>query len=124
MRIDPTTFTAVLAFVTFIFAVVGVGGTWRASRSTSALNQYRETARAWEAKATAQSMQLKDLETGSAEKDQRIAELEGKVAVLQDSLTGRVAWEILEAKIAEALALMSDTRTEVRQVHQLLEDRA
>jgi TolA-binding protein len=123
LRIDPTTFAAVLAFVTFIFAVVGVAGTWRAARSTSALNQYRETARAWEGKATAQAMQLKDLETGSAQKDQRIAELEGKVAVLQDALTGRVAWDILEAKITEALQLMGETRTEVKQVHQILEDR-
>jgi hypothetical protein len=123
VRIDSGTFTAILAFATFVFAIVGVAGTWRAARSTSALNQYRDTAQAWEAKASAQAMQIKDLETDAAKKDRQIAELEGKVMVLQDSLTGRVAWEILEAKITEALQLMGETRTEVKAVHQILEDR-
>ena len=116
MHIDSGTFTAALAFVTFVFAVIGVAGTWRASKSASALNSYRDVAGAWEAKAQAQAMQITDLQTSSAEKDRRIAELEGKVAVLSDTLTGKAAWEILEGKISEALVLIAETRGEVRQV--------
>ena len=124
MRIDSGTFTAVLAFITFIFAVIGVAGTWRASKSASALNSYRDTAQAWEAKAQAQAMQIKDLEDGAARKERQIAELEGKVAVLSDTLTGKAAWEILENKISEALVLIAETRGEVRQVHREITSRA
>lgn len=121
MRIDSGTFSALLAFVTFVFAVVGVAGTWRASKSAAALNSYRDAAQAWETKADAQAMQIHDLEAGSAAKDRRIAELEGKVAVLSDTLTGKAAWEILEGKISEALVLIAETRGEVRKVATKLE---
>jgi hypothetical protein len=121
LRIDSGTFTAVLAFATFIFAVAGVAGTWRASRSTSALNSYRDTAAAWEAKADAQAMQIRDLEADGAKKDQRIAELEGKVAILSDTLTGKAAWEILEGKISEALVLIAETRGDVRNMVKKME---
>lgn len=121
MHIDSSTFLAILTFISFTFAVVGVAGSWRASRSGSALTQYRETARAWEGKSRAQDAQIADLQTDAAAKDRRIAELEGKVTVLQDALTGRAAWEILETKIGEALQLIGETRTEVKQVHQMLE---
>ena len=120
MRIDSGTFSAVLLFITFVFAVVGTVGTWRATRSASALASYRDTAQAWEDKARAQAMQISDLEAKSAEDARRIAELEGKVQVLSDTLTGKAAWEILEGKISEALVLIAETRGEVRQVHREL----
>jgi TolA-binding protein len=121
VRIDAGTLTAILAVITFIFAVVGVAGTWRGAKSTSALSQYRDTATAWEAKSHVQAVQISDLQADATAKDRRIAELEGKVTVLQEALTGRAAWEILEVKIAEALVIMAETRTEVRQVHEMLE---
>jgi hypothetical protein len=123
VRIDAGTLTAIIGAATFIFAVVGVAGTWRGARSTSALNQYRDTAQAWESKSHAQAMQISDLQADAAAKDRRIAEMEGKVTVLQEALTGRAAWEILETKIAEAVALIADARTEIRQVHEKLEGR-
>jgi hypothetical protein len=121
VRVDSGTFVTILSFATFVFAVVGVAGTWRASKSTSALNSYRDTAQAWEAKAQAQAMQIKDLEDDSARNKRLIAELEGKVAVLSDTLTGKAAWEILEGKISEALVLIAETRGEVRQVARKLD---
>lgn len=121
MHIDTSTFLAILTFISFAFAVVGIAGSWRASRSGSALTQYRETARAWEGKSRAQDALIADLQADAATKDRRIAELDGKVTVLQDALTGRAAWEILETKISEALQLIGETRTEVKQVHQMLE---
>ena len=120
MRIDSGTFLAILTFFSFVFAIVGTIGTWRATRSAASYRAMRDTADAWEHKADAQAMQIKDLEADGVKKDQRIAELEGKVQILSDTLTGKAAWDILENKISEALVLIAETRGEVRKVSQKL----
>lgn len=120
MHIDTSVVVAVLAVLSFIFAVVGVLGQWKVSRNTTALTQYRDIAKAWEDKARVQESEISDLMDDKHRKDAMIAELQGKVTVLQDSLTGRASWEILENKIGEALQIAAATRAEIRQVHQLL----
>lgn len=120
MRIDGGTLVTFLAIASFIFAVVGILGQWRVSRNTAALSQYRDIAKAWEDKARVQEAEISDLQDDARRKDSVIAELTGKVNVLQDSLTGKAAWDVLEARIGEALTIAAETRAEIRQVHQLL----
>ena len=120
MRIDGGTLVTFLAIASFVFAVVGIIGQWRVSKNTAALSQYRDIAKAWEDKARVQETEIADLQDDARRKDAVIAELTGKVTVLQDSLTGKAAWDVLESRIAEAMLIAGETRAEIRQVHQLL----
>jgi hypothetical protein len=104
----------VLAAFSFLFGVAGVVGSWRVARNSTIVTQYRETALAWEAKAKVQDVEIADLKAAGTANVQRIAELNGKVSVLQDTLTGKMAWDVLERKLAEALDLAASTRADVR----------
>lgn len=116
---------AIVGVISFLMGLAGVTATWRASKNTGALNQYRETAKAWEGRSRAQDAQIHDLdahvdrlEDQMHQKDQQIAEQAGRIQVLQDTLTGKASWDILERRIGEALKLTGDVRTEVRAMHQ------
>ena len=116
---------AIVAVVSFLMAVAGVAGSWRASKNTGALSQYRETAKAWEGRSRVQDQQIADLnshvaglETEMHHKDAQLAEQKGRIQVLQDTLTGKASWDILERRISEALELAGLMRTEVRQMHE------
>jgi hypothetical protein len=112
--LDSGIVLAVLAVFSFAFGVAGVIGSWRVARNSTIVTQYRETALAWEAKAKVQDVEIADLKTADTANVQRIAELTGKVAVLQDTLTGKMAWDVLDRKLAEALELAASTRAEIR----------
>jgi hypothetical protein len=127
MHFDSGSIVAVFAVIGFVFAGVAVFGQWKVSKNTTALTQYRETAQAWEGKARAQETEITDLrhEVGElqlqmAEKGKENAELTGRVSVLQDALTGKASWDILESRISEALSIAGETRTEVRAIHEML----
>ena len=118
------TIVAIVGALSFLVGTVGVVASWRASKNTSALNLYRETAQAWEGKSKVQDVQIADLEDARdnlqkqiTERDRQLSELTGRVQVLQDALTGKVSWDILDRKITEALQLGADVRTEVRTLH-------
>jgi predicted nucleic acid-binding Zn-ribbon protein len=120
MHIDSGIVTATFAVLGFLFAGFAVFGQYKVSKNTTALTQYRETAQAWEGKARAQETEISDLKESDHKKDTKIAELEGKVQVLQDALTGKASWDILENRISEALAIAGETRTAVRSIQELL----
>lgn len=120
MKLDSGAVLVILAIATFLFMAVGLAAQWRVSRNTTALTQYRETAQGWEGKARLQETEIADLKADARRKDSRISDLEGRVSVLQEALTGKASWEILVGKMSEALTLMGDTRTEVRQMHQII----
>jgi len=120
MHIDSGTVVAVAAVVGSLMAAAAILGQWRVSRNTTATTQYREIAQGWEDKARLQADEIADLQADKHRKDREIAELKGKVQVLQDALTGKASWEILESRIGEALAIAGEMRTELRQVHEML----
>lgn len=81
----------------------------------------------------AQAAEIASLQESGAEKDRQIAELQGKVAMMQDMLTGRTALEDLTAKLSdmaeksaardtEILALTAGLRGEIRAVHETVEN--
>lgn len=114
--------SAVVAIMGFLVTGAVVFGSWRVSRNTTATQQYRDTALAWEGKARAQDAEISDLKQALAAKDSQIADLSARVAVLQDTVTGKSALEILEARSAEMLQMSAEVRTVVRANTEILAD--
>lgn len=126
---------ALLAIFGTLITISTVYASFRVTRNTQATAVYRATAEGWEAQSKLQDQQiatikadssrhLADLSAAAAEKDQKIADLTARVEVLQDMVTGKSLLEehhrAFQAKSSELLALVADTRTEVRAVHTLL----
>lgn len=120
VSINGGTVVTFLAIASFVFAIVGILGQYRVSRNTAALAQYRDIAKAWEDKARVQEAEIADLQNDARRKESVIAELTGKVNVLQDTLTGKASWDILEARISEALVIVAETRAEVSDIHETI----
>lgn len=109
--------SAFVAVVGTAVTIVALFASWRVSKRSVSVQLYRDTASAWEAKSKAQDQENADLRRMLASRDEKIADLTGRVAVLQDTVTGARAWDTLERRTAEMLALAADTRSETRQIH-------
>lgn len=117
------------AFIGLIITAAAVAGaSARNSHNAQTLANYRETARSWKEKSEAQDVAIKELEARDAEKDRQISELNGRLAMLQDMVTARPAFEQLAADfnrmvgqidrhLADALSQGAEIRAELRQVH-------
>lgn len=105
--------SSILSLVSIIVAVLTVmglaGGSFRVSRNTQTVANYREAALSWEAKADAQEKDIELLRAALIEKDRQIAELQGRVVVLQDMVTAAPAIEHLATTMADVVTRM-DTR--------------
>lgn len=112
--------TAVAVITLAITVAAVLGGSFRSGKNTAALTAYRETAIAYQTKAEAQEGKIHDLETQNASQAMTIAELQAKMALLQDLVTGKTAIDMLVARAGEMLDQMAATRSEVREVHELL----
>lgn len=132
MKFDATTFIAVFGV---ILSAATILASFKVTRNTQATALYRENAAGWEAQAglektksaemqAAYDRQLDELRVQAAAKDEKIADLTARVEVLQDMVTGKSLLEehhrAFQAKSAELLAMVADTRSEVRAVHVLL----
>lgn len=126
--VKPDVIIAIISVITFLMAAAGIFGSWRASRNSGALNMYRENAKAWEERSRVQETEISDLKhqvetltTQMHQKDEQNAELNGRVQVLQDTLTGKAAWEVLVTKIEDTQAQIGQLRTltEANQKHLL-----
>jgi septation ring formation regulator EzrA len=98
-------------------AVVAIGGLFgtslRVNRQTTTVNNYRETALSWEAKARAQESELAELREQNAELLSRVGKQDGEISSLRDLVTGRQALLDIQADIrnaAEELAQMAIPR--------------
>jgi uncharacterized protein YlxW (UPF0749 family) len=100
--------TAIVAIVGLAITVAAVFGSFRVARNTQTTSLYRETALAWEAKARAQEAEIHELQERDTEKDKRIATLQARVEVLQDTVTGRAALESLQTMVAHTHAQLED----------------
>lgn len=111
---------AIVAVVGLAITIASVFGTFRMSRNTQAMTLYRETATGWQAKAELQEGEIAELRENLAKKDRQIADLQARVQVLQDTVTGKSLLEehhrAFEARSAEILAMMGDTRAIIRQI--------
>lgn len=106
--------SAIVAVVGLALTFVALFASWRVGKRSVSTQVYRDTASAWEAKSKAQDVENADLHRQLSMRDEKIADLIGRVGVLQDTVTGARAWDTLERRTAEMLALAADTRTEIR----------
>jgi uncharacterized protein YlxW (UPF0749 family) len=107
----------------FIVIAGVLGAAFRVSRNTQTVANYRESAQAWETKANVQAdeikelkEQVKDLQNREREKETQVVALQEQISGLRDLLTNRATFEVLEHRTAEVLALVGETRTEVRKL--------
>jgi hypothetical protein len=132
MHLDVSTFIAVFGV---ILAAATIFASFRVTRNAQSTALYRENAAGWEAKSKLQDVQAAELQAGynrqlhelrvqGAAKDEKIADLTARVEVLQDMVTGKSLLEehhrAFEARSAEILEMVADTRSEVRAVHTLM----
>ena len=100
-----------------------IGAAFRVARNTQTVANYRESAQAWEAKAAVQADEIRELRSGvkdlqvrEHEKDTKIVALQEQVAGLRDLLTNRAAFEVLDHRTAEMLAMVGETRKDIREL--------
>lgn len=120
------------AFIGLIITAAAVAGaSARNSHSAQTLANYREAARSWKEKSEAQDVAIKELEARDAEKDRQISELNGRLAMLQDLVTAKPAFDQLAADFAhmvsqidnrmtESLSQVNEVRRELRQLHDVV----
>jgi cell division protein FtsB len=80
---------------------VSVGG-WaalRVAKNTQTVTNYKEAASAWETKSKAQDAEIHELKEENAKLQQRVSDLNGKVSVLQDLVTGAPLLADFDAKV-------------------------
>lgn len=116
--LDSGAISAFVAVAGIALTFVALFASWRVSKRSVSTQLYRDTAAAWEAKSKSQDAENADLRAQLATRDERIADLTGRVTVLQDTVTGARAWDALERRTAEMLALAAETRAETRAVHE------
>jgi chromosome segregation ATPase len=119
--LNSATVSAFVAVAGIALTIVALLASWRVSRRSVSTQVYRDTASAWEAKSKAQDAENADLRAQLATRDERIADLTGRVTVLQDTVTGARAWDSLERRTAEMLALAAETRAETRRIHEAVD---
>ncbi len=116
-----------------LLAAAGVAGAaFRSARTGQVVTELQRLADTRKEKAADLDRAIADLQAEGAAKDLKITELQGKVAVLQDMVTGKAAVEQLAAgfgqmvahmdeRVSEALKQAGAIRGEVRDVHEAVE---
>jgi cell division protein FtsB len=132
MHLDSTFLTTFVVIAGLLITGSTIWASFRSTRNTQATALYRDTAAGWEAKSKLQdeqmtemkadyARQLDDLRASEADKDAKIADLNARVDVLQDMVTGRSLLEehhrAFETQSAAILAIAEATRNEVRAMH-------
>lgn len=139
---NPTVLFTVVAVVGgFLITAAGTIATWaalRTNRQAATLSNLKEAADAAvrlaevrKAEITEQGQRITKLQQDIATRDKEIAVLEGRVQQLTDIVTARPAWEQLtasyamitqhmDARLAETLAQVDQTRAEIREMHEIV----
>jgi peptidoglycan hydrolase CwlO-like protein len=112
-----------------LIVVTGIlGAAFRTSRNVSTINNYRDAAQSWEARANAQEQelagqqtqidacnaQIEGLHREVGDKDKQIDMLQAQITSLRELLSGRAAFESLSEKISEALQLAAEQRRDMK----------
>ncbi len=116
-----------------LLAAAGVAGAaFRSARTGQVVTELQRLADTRKEKAADLDRAIADLQAEGAAKDAAITELQGKVQVLQDMVTGKAAVEQLasdfgqmvahmDERVSEALKQAGAIRGEVRDVHEAIE---
>jgi predicted nucleic acid-binding Zn-ribbon protein len=121
------------AFVGLLLTAAAVAGaSARNSHNAQTLANYRDAAQSWKEKSEAQDVAIKELEARDAEKDRQLSELNGRLAMLQDMVTARPAYEQLAADfsrmagqidrhLSEAMTQSAEIRRELSRVYEAVQ---
>jgi predicted RNase H-like nuclease (RuvC/YqgF family) len=97
-------------FGTIIAVGTLLGVALRVGKNTQTVNNYRESAQAWEAKAKVQENTIEDQKSQITTLQHEVGELRGKIAVLSDLVTGK---EVLETLAREIMGAVEGIRSNV-----------
>jgi hypothetical protein len=98
---DWLSIVGVLGTVIAIGTLLGVA--LRVGRNTQTVNNYRESAQAWEAKARVQEDTINAQKEQISDLQHQVGELTGKLAVLSELVTGKAVLEELARDVQEAV---------------------
>jgi predicted negative regulator of RcsB-dependent stress response len=98
---DWLSIVGVLGTVIAIGTLLGVA--LRVGRNTQTVNNYRESAQAWEAKARVQEDTIESQKKQISDLQHQVGELTGKLAVLSELVTGKAVLEELARDVQEAV---------------------
>jgi len=100
-----THIATLLSVIGFVITAAGlVGVSFRVGRNAQTVNNYRESASAWEMKAKSQADEITALQQKLNDQDAVIKKLQERVAVLEDMATGKAAVADLAATITNSFA--------------------
>lgn len=95
----------ILAILGFAITAAGlIGVSFRVGKNGQTVSNYREAASAWETKARAQAEEITTLQEQLADAKHRLGELEARLQLLQDMVTGRAAVADLAAQVQKQFA--------------------
>lgn len=121
MKIDVAT---IVAIVGVLMTMAAIYGAFRVSKNTQATSMYRDNALAWEGKAKIQEEDIKELKDRLGERDEKIRNLEATVAVLRDTVTGKVVLDALAQQVGsivqmqdDILRLLRDNQSKIDEMH-------
>lgn len=94
-------YAGVLGFVVAVAALAGTA--WRVGKNTQTVNNYRESAQSWEARAKSYEEDLADVTAKNEDFQRQISEMQGKIHILEEVASGRAAMEALTTQITETV---------------------
>lgn len=99
---DVGSIGAIAGIIGVIVAIGSLLGTsMRVGRQTATVNNYREAAQSWEAKARSQGSEITDLKAKTLALEKASSAQIAEIQVLKDMVTGRQAIEELKGTIAD-----------------------
>lgn len=102
--------------------LAAIYGSFKVSRNTQATTLYRDNALAWEAKAKIQEGEITDLKEKVLERDNKISKLEAAVAVLQDTVTGKVALDAIALQVGSIVDIQNRILTAIEDNHRAISE--
>lgn len=116
----------ILSVIGFLITAAGlIGVSFRVGRNAQTVNNYRESADAWEMKAKAQADTIAECQARLAENDVTIRKLQDRVQILEEMVTGHTAITTLATDISNYFtslqthmdALADEIRKDLRGQH-------
>lgn len=98
------------SIVAILLAISGAIGGWavfRSSRNTAIVTNYKQAADSYRERTEAQEIEIGDLKKTNSHQAEQIAELQGKIKVLEGIASGREAVEELHRHMSDALTAIT-----------------
>jgi hypothetical protein len=98
--------TAILGAALVVATAAGSYFAFKTSRNTTLIQVYKGTADAWQERAAAYAVQIKELQTQNAGQAAELADLRGQVTMLKEMVTGGHSMSKMLEKVDRILGLL------------------